>query len=184
MRAILLDVPETLLAERRRRGADLFDEMWDGVLHMVLPPRAAHQYGAARLFVVLEPITTALGLCSFFETGLFRAADDYRVPDQLYCRLESLSERGAEGAELVVEIPSPGDESYDKIDWYAARGVRELLMVHPPDRRVELLRAVGDRLLPVTADTDGAVRSDVLGVRFRTVGDRLELTWDGGSAQI
>lgn len=32
-----------------------------------------------------------------------------------------LSARGAEGAELVVEVRSAGDETYDKIDWYAAR---------------------------------------------------------------
>ncbi len=180
----MLDVPESVLAERRQRGADLFDEVWDGVLHMVPPPGAAHQYVAARLFVVLEPIATALGLCSFFETGLFRATDDYRVPDQLYCRPNSLSDRGAEGAELVIEIRSSGDETYEKVDWYAARGVCELIIVHAEGRQVELLRAVGGRLLPVTADVDGAVRSNVLGVQFRTVGDRLALTWDGGSAEI
>ncbi|MGH8906474.1 MAG: Uma2 family endonuclease [Egibacteraceae bacterium] len=151
MRAILLDVPETLLAERRQRGVDRFDEVWDGVLHMVPPPRAAHQEISAELFVVLRPIAQALGLRSFFVTGLFRTADDYRVPDQLYCRPESLSDRGAECAELVVEIRSPGDESYGKLDWYAARGVREVLVAHPKGRRVELLRSVGGRLLPVTA---------------------------------
>ena len=109
------------------------------------------------------------GLRPHYETGLFRTADDYRVPDQLYYRPEQQSERGAEGAELVVEIRSKGDEAYDKIGFYAGLGVREMLIVHPEGRWVELLRAVGDRLLPVSADAQGAVRSEVLGAQFVTV---------------
>ena len=35
MRAVLLEVPEAMLDERRRLGHDGRDEMWDGVLHMV-----------------------------------------------------------------------------------------------------------------------------------------------------
>ena len=38
MRAVMLDVPESLLDERRRLGLDVFDEVWEGVLHMVPPP--------------------------------------------------------------------------------------------------------------------------------------------------
>jgi len=34
---------------------------------------------------------------------LFRAADDYRVPGQCYARPDQLSERGVEGAVLVVD---------------------------------------------------------------------------------
>lgn len=36
----MLEVPEGLLAERARLGHDRFDEMWEGVLHMVPPPRS------------------------------------------------------------------------------------------------------------------------------------------------
>jgi hypothetical protein len=44
-----------------------------------------------------------------------------------------------------------GDEIYEKIDFYAGLGVREMLIVHPDGRWVELLRAVGGRLhKPVT----------------------------------
>ncbi|MGH3718911.1 MAG: Uma2 family endonuclease [Pseudonocardiaceae bacterium] len=60
------------------------------------------------------------------------------------------ADRGAEGAELVVEISSKGDETYEKIDFYAELRVREMLIVHPDGRWVELLRAIGGRLLPVT----------------------------------
>jgi len=49
----MLDVPSHLLAERRRLGLDLFDEMWEGELHMVPPPSEEHQRTGGRLSVAL-----------------------------------------------------------------------------------------------------------------------------------
>jgi hypothetical protein len=131
---------------------------------------------------VLGPVAARGGLQPHYESGLFRTAEDYRVPDQLYCRRpEALSERGTEGAELVIEIRSPGAETYDKVAFYEKLGVREMLIVHPADRSVELLRAVDKRLLPVSNDAGGTIRSDVLGVGFTTVASRLRI--DGTRAQ-
>lgn len=109
-----------------------------------------------------------------------------RGPDQAYVRPEATSERGIEeGADLVVELVSPGDETYDKIDWHAARGVAEMLIVHPGERRAELLRRVGARLLPVTADAEGWVRSEALGAGFTAVeGPRLRVAGDDGAADV
>lgn len=180
----MLDAPEAMLAERRRLGLDVFDEMWDGVLHMVPPPGGPHQNFGAELLMVLGPLAKRRGLQPHYEAGLFRSAKDYRVPDQLYCRPEHRSARGAEGAEFVVEIRSPGDETYDKLDFYAERGVRELLIAHPTERRVELLRAVNTHLLLVTSDATGAVRSEVLQAGFATVGTVLRISWDHGSADL
>jgi hypothetical protein len=59
-----------------------------------------------------------------------------------------------------------------------------MLIVHPDGRWVELLRAVGGRLLPVSGDTEGAVRSDVLGAQFATVEGRLRITWENGVADV
>ena len=184
MRAVFVEAPEQVLAERRRLGLDERDEMWDGVVHVVPPAGGPHQRLGSRLLMALGPRAEALGLVPSYETGLFRAADDYRVPDLLFCRPASVSDRGAEGAELVVELRSPGDETYAKLDFYAAVGVRELLVVHPDDRRVELFRAVEQRLLPVSADAEGALTCDVLGVRFATAAGVLSLRWDGGSADL
>lgn len=121
-----------------------------------------------------------------YETGLFRSDDDYRVPDQLYVRPEIVTRRGVEGAaDLVVELRSPNDETDDKIDWYAARGVRELLVIEPAERRVELLGHVEGRLVPVPPDEDGSVQSEVLGVRLtRAPGPRLVVRWPAGQADI
>lgn len=173
-----------MLAERRKLGFDGRDEVWNGVLHVVPPAGGPHQRLGSELLQVLAPLSKRHGLVASYETGLFRTADDYRVPDQLYRRPEHESERGAEGAELVVEIRSEGDETYEKIDFYAGLGVREMLIVHPQGRWVELLRAVGGRLLPVTADPEGAVRCDVLGAQFTTVAGRLRITWEDGRADL
>ena len=43
MRGVLVEVPERMLAERRRLGLDGHDEMWDGVVHLVPPPDGRHQ---------------------------------------------------------------------------------------------------------------------------------------------
>ncbi|MGH3511838.1 MAG: Uma2 family endonuclease [Pseudonocardiaceae bacterium] len=155
MRAVLLEVPEAMLAERRRLGLDVRDEVWNGVLHMVPLAGGPHQRVGSQLLLVLAPLAQHQGLTPSYETGLFRAGDDYRVPDQ--------------GAELVVEIRSEGDETYEKIGFYAELGVREMLIVHPEGRWVELLRAVGGRLLPVSADTEGssAKRGPRRAVRYR-----------------
>jgi Uma2 family endonuclease len=185
MRAVLLDVPEAMLDERRRLGLDGRDEMWDGVLHMVPPAGGPHQEFAGELFLVLAPLAKRRGLRPYYETGLFRTDTNYRVPDQLYCRPEHESERGAEGAELVVEIRSAGDETYEKIDFYAELGVREMLIAHPGDRRVELLRAVGGRLLPVSADAEGGgYSSKVLSARFETADKQLHVSWEDGFADV
>jgi Uma2 family endonuclease len=184
VRVMWMDAPEALLDERRRRGLDVRDEMWDGVLHVVPPPGGPHQGLSSEFFLVAGAIAKRRGLVPRMETGLFRAADDYRVPDQLYCRPEHLSDRGAEGAELVVEVRSPDDETYRKLPFYAALGVREVLVLHPAPRRAELYRLVEDQLLPVQADAAGELASDVLGVRVAVAGDVLRLSWAGGGADV
>ena len=43
MRAVMAQVPPELLEWRKRTGADRYDEMWEGVLHMVAAPNREHQ---------------------------------------------------------------------------------------------------------------------------------------------
>jgi Uma2 family endonuclease len=178
----MLEVPEALLEERRARGADRWDEMWDGELHMVPPPSEQHQAVGTKLVRALAPLAEAQGLEARYETGLFRpdVDNDYKVPDQLYARPELRSERGFEGgATLVVEILSPGDETYAKLDWYGSVGVGEVLVIDPETRRVELFANRGGRMEPVEP-----VVIECLGVRAETVDGSLRLAWDGGTADI
>ncbi|CAN5663811.1 hypothetical protein BH18ACT2_BH18ACT2_00800 [soil metagenome] len=76
----MLEVDPQLLAERTRLGLDRHDEMWDGELHMVPPPSGPHQSFAAELAAELRGLARQRGPRVTHETGLFRNADDYRVP--------------------------------------------------------------------------------------------------------
>jgi len=185
---VLVEVPEALIEERRRTGADRWDELWEGELHMVPPPSGLHQRLGGELFMVLNPLAKARGLIGSYETGLYRPGTDidYRVPDQVYARPEVVTERGVDGpAQVVVELVSPGDETYAKLGFYAEMGVGEVLVVHPGERRVELFVLRGGRHVLVQPDADGAVRSAALGATFATVdGPRLAIAWDGGSTQV
>ena len=185
---MLVEVPEALIEERRRTGADRWDELWEGELHMVPPPSGLHQRLGTKLVIVLNPLATARGLVGSYETGLYRPGTDtdYRVPDQVYARPELATDRGVDGpAEVVVELVSPGDETYDKLAFYADLGVGEVLVVHPVERRVELFVLRGSRYLAVQPDAGGFVRSAALGATFGTVaGPRLAVGWEGGAVEV
>lgn len=179
----MLEVPQALLADRLWKGADRWDEMWAGELHMVPPPSERHQEVGLALLRALLPQAEERGLIGRYETGLFRpdADKDWRVPDQTYCRPELRSERGIEGpAALVVEVLSPGDETYEKLDWYADLGVSEVLVVDPASRRVELYSNQDGRMARVAPP----LVIQALGVTAETVEGTLRLTWDGGVADI
>lgn len=169
-----------MLEERRRLGLDVFDEMWEGVLHMVPPPGGPHQRLETCLVRALGPPADRRGLLLSAETGLFAAADDYRVPDLAVYRPEQASDRGIDDtAQAVFELRSAGDESYDKLHWYAARGVVETFVVHPRTRAVERYALRGGDYRLVEADATDMVTSEVLGVRLGPVetpeGPRLRI---------
>lgn len=182
---MLTNPSERVIDERRRLGIDKLDERWAGEWHLVNPPKHWHVEVGTEMLLVLAPLAKARGLKPYGDaTGLFGADDDWRVPDQAYARPDDHDEAGLLSAELVVEIHSPGDEAYEKIPFYAGRGVQEMLIVHR-DRRVELCRRSDDGELAAVEAEGGAVRSEALGVVLRTVdGPRLQIDWDGGTAQV
>ncbi|HSH60541.1 MAG TPA: Uma2 family endonuclease [Acidimicrobiales bacterium] len=189
VRAVLVDVPESLLEERRQTGADVWDEVWEGVLHTVPAPSSRHQRFGLRLAAALLPVAEEHDLLASYETGLYNpgAGDrDYRVPDLVFARPENVSDRGVEGrAELVVEILSPGDETYDKLDFYSEVGVQEVLVADPESCGIELFSLGADRLHAVAPDSSGSVSANSVGVSFQTVdGPTLHLSWPGGATDI
>jgi Uma2 family endonuclease len=184
MSAVPFPVTERLIDDRRRLGIDKRDECWAGEWHLVNPPKFWHAELSLRLGHVLVPMADARGLRAAGEGGVFGAADDWRVPDQIYVLPEDVRDDGVVSAELVVEIRSPGDDSYRKLGFYAARGVGEVLIVHQ-DRRFELFRLGDGVLAPVSPGDGGGVCCKTLGVTFTTVaGPRLCIAWDGGSAEV
>jgi Uma2 family endonuclease len=186
MAAVPVPVTEREIDDRRRLGIDTLDELWAGEWHLVNPPKMWHVRLNQHLLFALAPRAQAAGLESLIEPlGLFAADDDWRVPDQTHFRPEDAREEGVVSAEFVIEVRSPGDDSYKKMSFYASRGVAEFMIIHE-DRRFELYRLNGEgHLVPAKPDDDGVVWSRVLAVGFATVdGPRLRVTWDGGSAEV
>jgi Uma2 family endonuclease len=177
VRGVMLEVPEHFLVERRRLGHDRFDEMWEGVLHMVPPPGSAHQVLSARLAAALLAHTDPLGLVVMNEAGLFDpdVSDftSFRQPDVVIAHPDHVSKRGVEGvAVLAVEIRSPNDETYEKLDFYGRVGVTELLVIDQDSATIERFVNRDGRLILTTADSEGWVPLDGLGLRLRLVNDR------------
>ena len=142
MRAVLLEVDEKMLAERQRLGHDKWDEMWEGVLHMVPSASERHQSLKAELVVALRPAARRHGWKVTTDTGVFASDDDYRVPDLVVYAKEAASQRGVEGApELVIEVRSPHDETYEKVPWYQARGAKAVLVIDRDTLALQLVRA-------------------------------------------
>lgn len=111
---------------------------------MVPPPLDGHEQLSDDLYALLRPRARSRGLIARGGTpGLYSAESDWRVPDQLYARRDQLREQRFRGAVLVVEIRSPGDESYEKLPFYAAVGVPEVLIIDRATKSVELFR-LGD----------------------------------------
>ena len=85
MRAVVLDPPAEFLERRRRWGADVFDEVWDGVYHAATPLATSGTIGT--IAPVREDLRTALGPLAQ-QAGLHPIAafnigewdENYRVP--------------------------------------------------------------------------------------------------------
>lgn len=130
---------EALLERRRRAGVDRLDEVWQGVRHMVPGPSFEHARVATQLTLLLDaPARTAGLLLAMHEFNLGESEHDFRVPDG------GLLRPGAGGvwlstAAIVVEVISPGDETWQKLEFYAAHDVDEILIVDPTERTVTWL---------------------------------------------
>jgi hypothetical protein len=106
---------------------------------MVPGPSLEHARVTQQLAVLLDGPSRAAGLLpAMGEFNLGESEDDFRVPDG------GLHRPGAAGvwlstAAVVVEVLSPGDESWQKLPFYAAHDVDEILIVDPIERTVAWL---------------------------------------------
>lgn len=174
MRALFLDVPEAVLEERRRTGIDRWDEMWDGVLHMAPAPLYEHQRVLNELQVFLTlAVRDGRGIV-VPQVNVFGASTpelNYRIPDLTFVsagREQVIARDGIRGGpDAVVEVRSPGDESYDKLPFFASLRVREVIIIDRDTKVPEVFRLEDSRYAQVPAGDDGWIESFVLGVRFR-----------------
>ena len=182
MRAVLVHVTERELADRRSKGLDRWDEMWDGVLHMTPAPNVEHQQILGSLIEFLAPLVRKSGRGRLFPgINVFGHETNYRVPDLTFVaagREHIIHEDGTRGGgpDAVIEIRSPHDETYDKFPFYASLGVREVIVIDRDSKRPELYRLAGSQYVLVQEDARGLVRSETMNVRFgRTDGEKPRL---------
>ncbi len=80
------------------------------------------------------------------------------------------------GPDVVIEIHSPGDETYEKLDFYAKVGVREVWIIDRDSKQSEIFELVDGEYGSRKADANGWFLSEVVGVEFRAASDgKLEI---------
>ena len=193
MRALLLEVDQAWLDERRRLGQDRHDEVWDGVYHVVPSPTVWHQAFEYDLQTALRKIALPLGLRVFHELDILdrrKGETNYRQPDISVVSRSDIMEsgRGINGhAELVVEVLSPNDGSYEKFAFYAACGIPEYWIVHPQTRVFEVYVLTDGVYDLVQPDANGVVHAPRFDLKLSIVendGPKLHVEWAGGSADV
>lgn len=166
---------------RRLTGIDKRDEKWEG--QDVLTPLASYEHQRIS-FELLKFIGETVkfsgdGGVVVHGLGVFHPkspAQDYRVPDLVFvseARRHLIAPEGLRGGpDVVIEIRSPGDLTDEKQAFYEAMGVGESLVIDRDDKSVSLRATRDGRFVSIPADPNGWVRSEALGIAFRTTADR------------
>lgn len=196
MRAVIPVVDPDFLKRRQRFGADQWDEMWEGELHMGPSPDYTHQsfegelatyfrihWGYPKQAQVLQQINLAR------EGAGADWRNDYRIPDILLVtpdRMGINKESHFEGApNAVVEIHSPGDEAYAKLAFYRDLAVPEVWIIHRDSKQVEIYLLKDGEYERTEPDADGWVLSPATDVEMRPTGKvKLAISMAGNPATL
>jgi hypothetical protein len=141
---------EEILERRRSWGADKFDEVWEGVYHAATPLATSGWVARVReeLRKAIEPLAGQAGLQMLGRFGIGEWDTDYRVPDGGLHRGPRW-DMCTPTAALVIEVVSPGDETWEKLPFYAAHDVDEVLIVDPEKRTVDWLGLADGEYKPI-----------------------------------
>ncbi len=137
---------QALIERRRSLGLDGHDEVWDGEYHVA--PAASSRHGAVQaaiLALLRDHAADPRLVVGPFNLG---SAQNYRVPDGGLLRAGESGLYVASAA-LVVEVNSPDDESYAKLDHYAQHRVTELVYIDPEQQEVQLRKLTAGNYRPV-----------------------------------
>jgi Uma2 family endonuclease len=180
MSAVIADarLKDALIAERRASGTDRWDEVWEGVYVLMPLPNDEHQGLVQRLSTILD-LTVGMAGLGLVRPGVNvsdRVVDwtqNYRCPDVVVF-LEGTSAENHDafwyGADFAIEVASPGDRSREKLDFYAAVGTRELLLIDREPWSLELFRLHEEQLQSVgrcTPHDQTVLSSAVVPLSFR-----------------
>lgn len=146
MKAVMPSLLPDVQAMRKRTGADRWDEMWEGVLHMPPMPNRFHQdlEGSLESYLRFYWSPTCQGKV-YHQINLAAIGgwmNNYRIPDLVLLLPQRFAiDRNEyfEGApDVVVEIRSPGDETYEKMPFYRDLGVPEVWIIERDTRVPEI----------------------------------------------
>jgi Uma2 family endonuclease len=175
MKAVMSRVPPEILAWRKETGADQWDEVWNGVLHMVPCPNREHQDLVGSMEALLRfRWARPRGAKVYHDINLAPRdgwPNNYRIPDLVLLTPERFDiDRNEyfEGApDVVVEIHSPGDEAYEKLEFYAGLGVPEVWIVDRDSKRPEIHKLTAEGYEEQKSEPDGWLKSRATGVELR-----------------
>jgi Uma2 family endonuclease len=170
---------DQLIQERKRKGIDLYDEVWEGMYVMPSMPTNAHQKLLDDLGDILTEVVKREKRGEKYQGA--NVSDrrkgwdhNYRVPDMVVVlnnsRAIDCDTHFFGGPDFLVEIQSPGDDTEEKVPFYGKIGVRELLIIHRDKRALRLLRLEGEELVlvkPSLLDGKDWHQSEVLPLAFR-----------------
>ncbi len=193
MKAVMSVVPEHILEWRRRSGADQWDEMWEGVLHMAPSPNREHQDFEFDLEAWLRVHwAKPSGGRVYHQINVSEPGNwpnNYRIPDLVLltpARFDiDCNEYFDGGPDAVVEIHSPGDEAYEKLSFYAKVDVREVWIIDRDSKQPEIFKLIGNSYEAVRPGAEGWIRSVITGAEMRgNAEERLEIRLIGGDETL
>ncbi|MGA2059474.1 MAG: Uma2 family endonuclease [Thermoguttaceae bacterium] len=149
--------------------------MWEGVLHMPPSPNRIHQDFLGELESWMRIFwTRPLGNKVYHEINVASPGgwpNNYRIPDLVLLtpdRFDIDRNEYFEGAPtVVVEIRSPGDETMEKLPFYAQLGVPEVWVIDRDTKIPTLYCLHSGQYKEESAKQDGWLHSAATGVRFR-----------------
>jgi Uma2 family endonuclease len=172
---------QRLIEERRERGIDRYDEVWEGVYVMAPAPNDEHQDIVGGFTEVLRTVIDRRQL-GRTRPGINLASvavnweHNYRVPDVTVFLNGSTAvceETFWYGPpDFVVEIVSPWDKSREKFGFYEKVGARELLIVDREPWKLEFHELRNGKLVraaQLDVDDAGSIKSQVLPLELRLV---------------
>ena len=178
MRAVIADMPTHWVKERFNTELAQWDELWDGVLHMPPMPNRVHQDFEMDFGNILKwKWGRPKGNRVHHQVNLTTPDDEerwtknYRIPDLVLLTPDRFHIDKCDymaGAPLVcVEIFSPGDESYEKLPFYASLGVPEVWIVHRDTKAPTIFVLAAGSYSKIEPEAEGWFVSPATGIGLR-----------------
>jgi hypothetical protein len=175
MKAVMPEVPQFVLDWRKKTGAEMWDEMWEGVLHMTPSPNRTHQEFKGELEYWMRNFwVRPFGNKVYHEINVASVGgwpNNYRIPDLVLLKPDCFyidQNEYFEGAPtVVVEIRSPGDETMEKLPFYAQIGVPEVWVIDRDTKEPTLYCLRSGQYEEQSTQQDGWLYSAATGIRFR-----------------